>query len=218
MGSPAAANAAEKGFAASALVPAPFPDAATNMDMSMAIVAGSAAGAGAGAGAALIPSIAANVLYAGAGTFEGTIQGMWNDGAAGTDSARFLGLLDIDAPASAVSPGASRRACTNATRDANVAHGSAPKTAGAPFWSTYAICSALGSYLPPRRPRGADEVRERDVQGVEIVDRAEVDFSSRGRAAARPRGRGHELDVALHHPRRAARRLRGGRRRRGRGG
>ena len=149
MGSPAAANAAEKGFAASALVPAPFPDAATNMDMSMAIVAGSAAGAGAGAGAALIPSIAANGLYAGAGTFEGTIQGMWNDGAAGTDSAGFLGLLDIDAPASAVSPGASRRACTNATRDANVAHGSAPKTAGAPFWSTYAICSALGSYLPP---------------------------------------------------------------------
>ena len=95
MGSPAAANAAEKGFTASELVPAPFPDAATNMDMSMAIVAGSAAGAGAGAGAAPIPSIAANGLYAGAGA-GGTIHGMWNDGAAGTDSA--LGLLDIDAP------------------------------------------------------------------------------------------------------------------------
>ena len=90
-------------------------------------------------GAAPIPSIAAKGLCAGAGA-GGTVHGMWNDGAAGCDAT--LGLFDIDAPAS-VSPGASRRACTNAARDANVAHGSAPKTAGAPVASTYAILSLI---------------------------------------------------------------------------
>ena len=141
-------------------------------------------------------------MCAGAGA-GGTVHGMWNDGAAGCDvTLGPLGLFDIDAPAS-LSPGASRRACTNAARDANVAHGSAPKIAGAPFASTRRNLQRARVVPPACRPRGADEVRERDVQGIERVDRAEVDVLSHGRAAARPRGRRHELDVALHRPRRA---------------
>ena len=125
---------------------------------------------------------------------------MWNDGAAGCDVT--LGLFDIDAPAS-LSPGASRRACTNAARDANVAHGSAPKIAGAPFASTYAICSALGSYLPPAG-------RAAPTRSANVTCRASNEsiaprsmFRRTDAPRPDPAGAGTELDVALHRPRRA---------------